>query len=185
MDDPDSRVDGVDAAEETLFDVLGNATRLRILRQLLEAAGPGTDREALAFSELYDRVDYDTSANFSYHVDQLIDAGLVTRDDRGYAPSLLGTMLARKLLAGWTLLNPDEALDPTPIGAGCPRCGTAVALSYYGGVMRVHCPRCAETVDAERDRAHRSGDHPSPPPFLGMSVPPARLAGRDAEGMFR
>lgn len=47
------------------FDVLGNETRLGILRVLGEADGP------LSFSALFDRVDYDTSGNFSYHLKRL------------------------------------------------------------------------------------------------------------------
>lgn len=53
------------------FAVLGDETRLQILQTLGEADKP------LAFSALFDRIEYDDSSNFGYHLDKLVG---VTQD---------------------------------------------------------------------------------------------------------
>ena len=53
------------------FAVLGDETRLQILQTLGEADEP------LAFSALFDRIEYDDSSNFGYHLDKLVG---VTQD---------------------------------------------------------------------------------------------------------
>ena len=46
-------------APDEAFTIVGNETRIQILQTLGEADEP------LVFSELYDRVEYDTTANFN------------------------------------------------------------------------------------------------------------------------
>lgn len=170
---------------EVNFDVLGNATRLQILNALFEVVSPSADDQTLTFSELYDRVEYDSSANFSYHLNQLVDAGLITQSDAGYALRLPGTMMIRQLHAGWTFSSDGPRIDPTEADIRCPRCDTPAKISYYGGIMRAHCPHCAEGIDRERERNEVSGDHPARPPFIGLSIPPTGLAGADPADLFR
>jgi DNA-binding transcriptional ArsR family regulator len=67
---------GTMPAPEEAFAVLGNEIRLEILQRLGEADEP------LAYSELFERMDYDDSGNFSYHLDQLV-GHFVGRSDGG------------------------------------------------------------------------------------------------------
>lgn len=57
--------DSTTLSAEEAFARLGDETRLDVLQTL------GTADEPLSFSELRDRVGYETAGNFSYHLDQL------------------------------------------------------------------------------------------------------------------
>ncbi|MFB6211216.1 MAG: ArsR/SmtB family transcription factor [Halobacteriales archaeon] len=184
MADAFGPIEGRDLPFEEVFAVLGNTTRLQILNALFEEVSPATDHSELSFSTLYDRVDYDTPANFSYHINQLVDLGVVAQTDTGYTLTLPGTMMVRKLIEGWTIASDAPLIEPTDIDVDCPRCQTTVRMSYYGGILRAYCPCCADGIDAKRDRNEVSGDHPVTAPFLGMSVPPTGLVGRDPNEVF-
>ena len=62
---------------EEAFSVLGNRARLEILQTLGEAD------DTLAYSELFARMEYDDSGNFSYHLDKLV-GHFVAKTDAGY-----------------------------------------------------------------------------------------------------
>jgi hypothetical protein len=53
------------------FKRIADETRLAILLALWEAYEPFSDDNTLSFSELLNQVDYDTSGNFSYHLQKL------------------------------------------------------------------------------------------------------------------
>ena len=63
-----------------VFATLGNDTRVDILRALLEL---GADEAAVSFTDLFERVDVDDSANFNYHLRHLT-GHFVKRSDDGY-----------------------------------------------------------------------------------------------------
>lgn len=53
------------------FKHLSDESRLAILPALWEAYEPFADNNALSFSELREQVEYETSGNFSYHLEKL------------------------------------------------------------------------------------------------------------------
>ncbi|MEF8814724.1 MAG: hypothetical protein V5A55_13040 [Halovenus sp.] len=93
--------------------------------------------------------------------------------------------MIRRLLAGWVSPGDVSRLESTDADIRCPRCDTPAKVSYYSGIMRAHCPRCADGIAGDRERTEVSGYHPGQAPFLGMSVPPTGLVGENPAEAFR
>ena len=109
------------------FTLLGSETRLAILLALWEADelfddGPPnpSERQALSFSELRERVDYDTSSNFSYHLDQLLGS-FVRKTDDGYELLPAGDNIVHAIVASAGFV--DRTVPPMGVDHDCPRCG--------------------------------------------------------------
>ena len=96
-DDPE-----VDLSPAEAFAIHGNDLRVDVLRALADAeregAGPG-DPYGLSFSELYERVDAESTAGFAYHLDRLAGT-FVSRSESGYRLTDLGERIIRAILAG-------------------------------------------------------------------------------------
>lgn len=58
-------------APDDAFAVLGNETRLGILRALWDAYNPQETDNSVPFSEFYDRVGFDDTGNFNYRLGKL------------------------------------------------------------------------------------------------------------------
>lgn len=158
------------------FAALGNPTRIDILKTLYEARGPdvydsNAPEHTLLFSELYDRVDYDTASNFTYHLDKLTGHFVYQVDDR-YALTWAGLRVVRALVAG--TITDITRLAPTEVDARCPLCGATVELLYLNQSCVVRCSACAGTLP---DRIAYG--------YLFVSaVPPAGLADRSIDETF-
>lgn len=63
------------------FALLGNETRIEILRTLWEAYDPYTADNEVPFSDRYDRVSIDDSGNFTSRLGQLVDHFVSETDD--------------------------------------------------------------------------------------------------------
>lgn len=90
------------------FAVLGDDTRLQILQML------GAADEPLAFSELFDRIEYHDSSNFGYHLDKLVDH-FVRKTDEGYALRQAGRRVVEAILSG--AVTDDPVLVGWSMGA--------------------------------------------------------------------
>lgn len=138
--------------EETVeaFEALANETRLAILLALWEARDPGpplsepTDTP-LSFSELYDRVEYDTPANFSYHLKKLVGPFVERTEDERYRLTTAAQRLVSTLLAGTLSEYPE--LEGEPIDDECHRCGGQVVIDYRDKVLSKRCPACEAAGD--------------------------------------
>ena len=129
-----SDADGSILTPEEAYTVLGNEVRIQIIRTLHEA------NEPLGFSELFDRIEYDTASNFSYHLNQLVDH-FVQKTDAGYSLSWTGMLVARSaILAGQ--VTAQMRIEPTGINADCPRCEAPLEVSYDDNIMKVLCTDC-------------------------------------------
>jgi len=95
------------------FDAVGNETRLRILQVLARAGEP------LAYSDLFDRVDYDDTSDFTYHPEKLV-GHFVRRTDDGYVPRLAGRRVVEAIFSGAVTDNP--VVDPTGVDVSCMYC---------------------------------------------------------------
>lgn len=153
---------------EEAFAVLGNETRLQILRTLGEADEP------LAFSELFDRVDYDTTANFSYHLDKLEDHFVGETDD-GYVLRLAGRRVVEAVLSG--AVTDDPVLERTEIGMDCPLCGSRISVSYYQEHVGIYCSACGGTRSGTSPTAEWAAD-PATDILGHVDLPPAGVHGR-------
>lgn len=150
------------------FALLGNETRVRILQTLGEAGEP------LAFSELFERVEYDTTANFSYHLEKL--AGhFVRKTADGYALRQSGRRVVTAVLAGTVTDAPVE--ERTRLDHECPYCGAPIEVRYHQGHLEQFCTGCDGTFAT--DGSTRGG-------YLGcLLLPPAGLRGRPTADAYR
>lgn len=150
------------------FALLADETRLAILLALWEACDPQADDNAVPFSELFDRVEYDDPGNFSYHLEQLEGQFVRQHDDgAGYEIRTAGLKVVRSVVAGAGVR--DEELEAGEIDEACSFCGAPTAISYRDGLV-IHA--CTECEGATPERTDTEG-------VLGL-VPfdPAGLANR-------
>jgi len=121
------------------FKRVGDETRLAILLALWEAYEPFADDNALSFSELLEQVDYDTSGNFSYHL-QKLEGHFVESTAGGYRLKQAGHKLIRVIIAGSGLT--DDRLSPTEIDLRCQMCGESLAITYENEQLCTVCTEC-------------------------------------------
>ena len=151
------------------FQILGNETRMAILQELGKANGP------LSFSTLYDRVQYDTTANFSYHLEKL-EEHFIRQTEDGYILQQAGKRVVKAVLSG--------AVTETPVLEGmkyaerfCPYCGAPLEIGYYHERVWMSCPDCPGTYGPSN--APGESISPTDHGFLGyLRLPPAGLDGR-------
>mgnify|MGYP006275882529 FL=1 len=116
------------------FAVLGQETRLDILRIL------GDADDELEFAALFDRVDYDTSANFSYHLEQLV-GHFVERTENGYGLRQAGRRVLEAILSG--AVTDAPIVEPTEIAWPCQHCGAStVEVEYVEEQVGIYCTNC-------------------------------------------
>lgn len=163
-DDESGRSTSPDAA----FSALGDETRVEILQAL------GAADEALAFSDLRDRVGMDDSGQFNYHLSKLV-GHFVTRTDDGYKLRRTGERVVEAVLSGAMTETPE--LEPTRVDHSCEYCGAPVEVSYGAERVAVFCTECPGVYGerADDERGHLGS----------LSLPPAGVAGRAAEELFR
>lgn len=153
-----------------VFKLLTDETRLAILLVLWEAYEPFTDDNAVPFSEVLDRVGYDTPSNFSYHLDQLTGQ-FVRKTDDGYELRRTGRQLVQTIISGSGI--EDAALEPTDIDQPCDFCDAPTELTYGNGYVYQVCTECPGYDDL--------GDQHPEGTIRGRTFDPAGLSGRTAE----
>ena len=157
------------------FTVLADETRLGILRTLGDAGGP------LSFSELFERIEYDDSANFSYHLDKLDDHFIQHTDD-GYDLREAGRRIVEAVLSG--VVTDTSVVEPTTIDEPRPFCETPIAVSFHQEHVDMFCPACAGTYG--RVGATEKRDIPADYGHLGaVHLPPAGIHHRSAVEMMQ
>lgn len=121
------------------FGLLGNDTRIGIMQALWDAFESGTGQNALAYSDLFARVDYDDSGNFTYHLEKLTGP-FIRRTDAGYELKQTGINVLRAIVSG-TVIG-DPTFGPTPVDRDCPICGAPIEISYADELIIITCTRC-------------------------------------------
>lgn len=155
------------------FKRVGDETRLAILLALWEAYEPFADDNALSFSELLDRVDYDTSGNFSYHL-QKLEGHFVESTPDGYRLQQAGHKIVRAVVAGTGLT--DTTLPPTEIDVDCVMCGEPLAITYENEQLYTVCKACEGKFAPD--------DEKPPGTIMGFAFDPAGLSRSSAEEIF-
>lgn len=158
-------VDEDEAAEA--FRTLGDPTRIAVLRTFAEAvdemeASPGGSLPELSFSELYDRVEVDSTSRLSYHLDEL-DGTFLRRTDDGWKFTFAGESVTRLVLS--EAYVGDVAFEPVATSGRCLNCGAEQLEARVDDCALLHrCRNC----DAKMG---------------GLSVTPAQVRGRDPEAL--
>jgi DNA-binding transcriptional ArsR family regulator len=170
--------DGRTGASPTLspdeaFEVLGNETRLGILRTLGEAGGP------LTFSELFDRTEYETSGNFSYHLEKL-EGHFVSKTDDGYRLRRAGFRVVVAVLSG--AMTDDPVMERTPVETPCFLCGGEMEVNYREENLGMYCTECGGTRGGSSATAH-SSDDPAADIVGRLYLPPAGVRDRSPAGI--
>jgi hypothetical protein len=123
------------------FALLADETRLAILLAIWEEYDQHADDNAVSFSRIFDRVDYDDPGNLRYHLKKL-EGQFVERhdDDGGYELRLPGTKLVRTVVAGAGV--GEATLERTEIDQPCLICDAPTAISYRDGHLYWTCTEC-------------------------------------------
>lgn len=123
------------------FALLGDTTRLAILLALWEHYDPHAEENAVPFSTLFERVEYDNPGNFRYHLEQLTGQFIEQRGERGaYELRVPGLKLVQAIIAGAGVQ--DVTREPTEINKECPLCGAPTTISYREGLLFQACTEC-------------------------------------------
>ena len=125
----EGETDSLRLSPDEAFSVLGNETRLEILRTLGASAGP------LTYAKLYERVEYDDPSNFSYHLNKLV-GHFVRKTDDGYYLYDAGRRVVEAVVSG--AVSDSTVVEPTETEKDCPFCGAPVAIGLETGHMAVH-----------------------------------------------
>lgn len=157
------------------FAVLGDETRLQILRVLGEAEGP------LTFSELYGRTDYDRTPNFSYHLTKLMD-NFVQKTDNGYSLRRPGRRVVEAILSG--MVTEAPVVERTPVETPCFLCGGQMEVSYREELLAIYCADCGGTRSESSATVNRPTEAVDDI-VGGVGLPPAGVQGRTPSELLR
>jgi DNA-binding transcriptional ArsR family regulator len=136
------REPAVDVRE--LFRLLGNETRMRIMRVLwaeFEFEYYVTEsREPTSFGTIREQADVADSGNFNYHLGELTGT-LVDDVEDGYVLTPLGYNLMRAIdrYADFEY----DTIDEWAVSDPCPFCDGTLAATYRREVLEVRCRDCA------------------------------------------
>jgi len=128
--------------------LLSDETRVDILRAVARAQAERDEVNsgpvALAFSEIYDRVDVENTSKLSYHLGELTGTFLRSGED-GYSFTHAGERIARFVLAE-NYEHPGD-FDPAETDGTCPFCGeSALRARLHHQFFLVECGACDRPV---------------------------------------
>lgn len=150
------------------FSVLGNETRLEILRVLGESDDP------LSFTALRDAVGLRQGGRFNYHLDMVV-GHFVRRTEDGYELAQPGRRVIEAVLSG--AVTHDPVLEPTGVDFECLLCGGSIAVSYRAERVELYCTECPGQYGQRVEERESSFDGPAG--YLGgYQIPPAGVDGR-------
>jgi hypothetical protein len=167
-DATDSGSDADRLAPDEAFAVLGDETRMGILRALGDLDTPAS------FSDLYERSDADDSGGFNYHLDRMV-GHFVEQVDDGYRLAPAGRRVVEAVLSGAVTERPD--LSRTVVDERCWYCGAPVEVRWQDGGVEQFCTECA----GRYGQRYREGGTPveEVEGYLGRNpLPPAGVRGR-------
>lgn len=150
------------------FDVLGDKTRLQVLQTLGQADEP------LAFSELYEQIEYDDASNFNYHLGKLT-GHFIRKSDEGYTLRQAGCRVLEAILSGAVTETP--VIERAPIETPCFLCGGQLEVSYHEEHIGIFCTDCGGTRGGSSATTKRWTD-PNEQLVGNMSLPPAGVHDR-------
>lgn len=138
MPESSDEVEMQERSPENVFSLLGNETRIGIIRALWRAGN-----DAVSFSELRERADVADSGQFNYHLGELVGT-FVRREGDGYELTYAGRQVVGAILDG--TYTKRASIDPFEIDVSCIACGSALEASYDDESFFVNCPDCDRGV---------------------------------------
>ena len=126
------------------FAVLGNQTRLAIIKALWKAGAHHKYDDlfpmdtTISFSELQRATGVRDNGRFNYHLSKLVPH-FVCRTDDGYRLSGAGKEIARTVI---TLSGEPNIEVPGELQTPCPLCSARLTVSYEDQWLRVTCTDC-------------------------------------------
>ena len=171
----DEPVDDRQLSPDDAFGVLGNETRIRILRELGDAGEP------LSFTDLRNRVSIRQGAQFNYHLDKLV-GHFVEKTDEGYALGKPGRRVVEAVLSG--AVTEDPLLEPARVDFDCRLCGAPVELGFSHERVEFYCTECpGHYARSEKTRPSiADGDRGI---LGGFSLPAAGVRDRSPDEVLR
>lgn len=131
-----------DESPAAVLGLLSDPIRIDVLRAFARAQYE-LDRQSVArlsFSEIYERVDADNTAKFSYHLGEL-EGTFVRKDEAGYTFTHAGEQVVRFILARNYEEPRDHGVNPT--AGACFYCEAEDLEAYINHQMfRVECREC-------------------------------------------
>ncbi|MFB6220729.1 MAG: ArsR family transcriptional regulator [Halolamina sp.] len=160
---------------EDAFSLIGDETRVEIIRTLGDAREEPEGSPAVPFAELRAALPARTdSSRFDYHLQQLTGQFIEEVED-GYRLRPEGWTLYRTLQAG--PLDHRHSSGETGVGVDCYFCHTEMTASATDGKFRVECPGCGYRYDSTtRVPAAALGDDESAVSRIGRYNQHKRLA---------
>ena len=165
---PDAEAGDGTLAPDQAFAVLGNETRMAILQDLAEAAGP------LSFSELRERVGVSDSGQFNYHLGKL-EGHFLNKIDGEYSLRQAGRRVIESVLSG--AVTEASVIEPTRLDEPCPYCGANIEISFREERLLIRCTECPGTFPGKTSTSPAFGDLPEGAITL-YNLPSAGLEGR-------
>lgn len=159
----------------SMFELLGNETRLAILLALWEAIEPFDDERGgpVPFSVLREDVGMKDSGQFNYHLGKL-EGYFVEQTADGYKLLPAGERLVRTIIA---IAGYDEAsFEPIEIDFACPECGAPTAVTYGNQRLYHVCTACEGT--------YQMGEKDPSGVLSAWTADPSALRGRTAESVY-
>lgn len=164
------------------FAILGNETRIRILRTL------GESNEPLSFTELRNRVGVRQGGQFNYHLEKVV-GHFVGKTDEGYVLRQPGRRVIQAVLSG--TVTDDPELRYTEIEEDCWWCGAPIVIRYEQERLDLYCTECDGTYgDSGVRRPTQIANTVPPIPadlgYLGaFFLPPAGVDNRTPEEAYQ
>lgn len=157
------------------FALLGNETRMAILRALWEGRDPlaPAAENAMSFTDLREQVGATDPGRFNYHLNQLVGP-FVRRTEAGYLLRRNATGVLRAVVTGSLSSDGDqlefETADP------CPLCGADVEVRYSNPTLTVRCTSC--------EGEYRSSISPEGTLMTSAVFPPMGVENRDGQALW-
>jgi ssDNA-binding Zn-finger/Zn-ribbon topoisomerase 1 len=136
-----SAAESIDSETIEAFRLVGDETRLAILLALWDAYDrPDAADNALSFSALFSRVQYNDRGNFRYHLRQLEGQYVRRTNDDKYELRHTGLKLVQTVISGAGVR--DTEVKRAEIDRTCELCGTQTAIRYEDGIAFHVCTNC-------------------------------------------
>ena len=124
---------------ESAFSLLGNETRVAIIRALGEMSD-----ESLSFSALRDRIAVADSGQFNYHLKKLVGSFVNRTDEGEYELTYAGARVVGAILSG--TYNRRGTQTTFELDSICPLCESALSAEYENERVTISCPTCEEQL---------------------------------------
>lgn len=126
-----------------VFELLGDETRLEIVRALARLSSEQWVLDSVGYSDLREAVGVEDGGRFNYHLQKLRGA-IVRKHGEEYCLTGSGYRVARVLRSGRLERGPSVAGQS---GASCPQCDRPTEVRFADGVCSMHCPEHGQLWD--------------------------------------